>query len=136
MQRFRKRSLWSVSVLILFFTLSGCVSFDQIHDNFTYAGYIYEEDASEWISSLFSSFEKREVNVETHVFVDGLSGAVVLGFKVTNEMREELDENETLKGMIEDLEQERLIYDNFLLIPLALSDSKTQEMIDVFNGDA
>lgn len=123
-------------VLILVVTLLGCVSFDRIHDNFTEAGYTYEEDASERVSSLLSSFEKREVNVETHVFVDGLSAAVVLEFEVTDEMREELDENETLKGMIEDLEQERLVRDNFLLIPLALSESKTREMIDLFNGDA
>ena len=49
-------------------------------------------------------------------------------------MREQLDDNDTLKGLITDLDDAELVRGNFLLIPISLtSDGKTQ-MIDIFNG--
>lgn len=63
-----------------------------------------------------------------------MNTAIVLEFDAEKEMREQLVENDTLKGLITDLDDADSVRGNFLLIPISLtSDGKTQ-MIDIFNG--
>jgi hypothetical protein len=84
---------------------------------------------------LMTGFEEEGISVTSHVFTSGLKTAIVLEFDSTKEMKAELKENNTLMGLIEDLEKSKIVQSNFLLIPIALSDTDIQQMIDIFNGD-
>lgn len=130
-----KRLFASLMVLTLLFFVVGCVNVDTIKSDFEEAGYTYSEDGSTWISSLLTGFEEDGITIKVHVFTRGLNTAIVLEFDAEKEMREQLDENDTLKGLITDLDDAELVRGNFLLIPISLtSDGKTQ-MIEIFNGD-
>lgn len=130
----KKVILIFTSVLIML-TLAGCVSLDTIQDRFSDAQYTYSSDGSVLITSLMSGFEEDGISVTAHVFTTGLKTAIVLEFESTKEMKAELEENNTLMGFIEDLEEDKLVQGNFLLIPIALTDTDIQQMIDIFNGD-
>ena len=116
-----------------FFTIA-CVKLDTIKSDFEEAGYSYTEDGSAWISGLLTNFEKNGVVIQVHVFTRGLNTAVVLEFETDKELKKQLDENDTLKGLITDLEDEDLVRGNFLLIPISLSSESVTEIIDIFNG--
>ena len=117
------------------FALTGCVKLDTIKERFSDAEYTYVGNTSVLISSLMTGFEEEGISVTSHVFTSGLKTAIVLEFDSTKEMKAELKENNTLMGLIEDLEKSKIVQSNFLLIPIALSDTDIQQMIDIFNGD-
>ena len=117
------------------FALAGCVKLDTIKERFSDAEYTYVGNTSVLISSLMTGFEEEGISVTSHVFTSGLKTAIVLEFDSTKEMKAELKENNTLMGLIEDLEKSKIVQSNFLLIPIALSDTDIQQMIDIFNGD-
>jgi len=121
--------------VLLMFVLVGCVKLDTIKERFSDAAFTYSENGSSLITSLMTGFEEDGITVTAHVFSSGLKTAIVLEFESTKEMDAELEENNTLMGLIEDLEEEKLVQGNFLLIPIALSDAEIQQMIDIFNGD-
>jgi hypothetical protein len=121
--------------MLLLLTLVGCVKLDTIKDRFSDAQYTYSANGSTLITSLMSGFEEDGITVTAHVFSSGLKTAIVLEFESTKEMQAELEENNTLMGFIEDLEEEKIVQDNFLLIPIGLSETDIQQMIDIFNGD-
>lgn len=125
----------TLTAALLLFALVGCVKLDTIKDRFSDAAYTYSENGSTLITALMTGFEDDGITVTSHVFTSGLKTAIVLEFESTKEMKAELEENNTLMGFIEDLEEEKIVQDNFLLIPIALSDAEIQQMIDIFNGD-
>ncbi|PKL01594.1 MAG: hypothetical protein CVV56_01010 [Tenericutes bacterium HGW-Tenericutes-1] len=130
-----KKILTSMMVFAFLFILVGCVNLDSIKSDFEEAGYTYSEDGSSWISSLLTGFEEEGISIQVHVFTRGLNTAIVLEFDAEKEMKEQLEDNDTLKGLIADLDDADLVRGNFLLIPISLtSDGKTQ-MIEIFNGD-
>lgn len=125
----------TLTAALLLFALVGCVKLDTIKDRFSDAAYTYSENGSTLITALMTGFEDDGITVTSYVFTSGLKTAIVLEFESTKEMKTELEENNTLMGFIEDLEEEKIVQDNFLLIPIALSDAEIQQMIDIFNGD-
>lgn len=130
-----KKLLASLMALTFVFFMVGCVNVDTIKSDFEEAGYTYSDDGSAWISSLLTGFEEDGITITVHVFTKGLNTAIVLEFDAEKEMKEQLDENDTLKGLITDLDDADLVRGNFLLIPISLTtDGKTQ-MIDIFNGN-
>ncbi len=130
-----KKTLLSLFVFALFAFVVGCVSAESIKSDFEEGGYTYSADASTWISALLAEFQQDEIAVTASVFSKGLQTAIVLEFDSTKDMKKELDESATLQGLITDLEEADLVRGNFLLIPIALSDSAIQEIIDTFNGN-
>jgi len=130
-----KKIFGTLMSVLLLFTLTGCVNLDTIKDRFSDAAFSYSENGSTLITALMTGFEEDGITVTAHVFTSGLKTAIVLEFESTQEMQAELEENNTLMGLIEDLEEEKIVQDNFLLIPIALSDAEIQQMIDIFNGD-
>lgn len=130
-----KKLFMTLTAALLLFALVGCVKLDTIKDRFSDAAYTYSENGSTLITALMTGFEDDGITVTSHVFTSGLKTAIVLEFESTKEMKAELEENNTLMGFIEDLEEEKIVQDNFLLIPIALSDAEIQQMIDIFNGD-
>ena len=130
----KKLVLAGMIVGILFF-LVGCVSLDTIKDRFTDAGYTYSDDASVWISALLTEFQEEGITVTVHVFTRSLRTAIVLEFESTKEMQAQLEESQTLQGLIADLEEAQLVEGNFLLIPIGLSTDGNNEIIQIFKGD-
>lgn len=133
---FMKKKLVLAGMLfgILFF-LVGCVNVDTVKDRFGDAGYTYSEDASVWISALLTEFQENGITVTVHVFTRSLRTAIVLEFESTKAMQEQLEESQTLQGLIADLEEAQLVEGNFLLIPIGLSTDGNNEIIQIFKGD-
>ena len=113
--------------------LSACVNIDTVEDNFLDEGYTKSENASEFIGDVLNSFEDDDLTVEAYVYSEGTRTAIILVFEGSDELKTELDENKTLQGFISDLEEERLVRDNMLLIPIAITDDGIQEIITIFN---
>jgi len=112
--------------------LSACVSIDTVQDNFMDDGYERSEDASEFIGSVLNSFDE-DLSVESYVYRKDAKVAVILVFEGNEELTNELEDNNTLQGFIEDLEEERLVRRNMLLIPIGVTDEAVEEMINIFN---
>ena len=112
--------------------LSACVSIDTVQDNFMDDGYERSEDASKFIGSVLNSFDE-DLTVESYVYSKDAKVAIILVFEGNEELNNELDENNTLQGFIEDLEEERLVRRNMLLIPIGVTDEAIEEMITIFN---
>jgi len=129
-----KKILASTMVFGLMFLMVGCVNFDNIKSDFEEANYTYSEDGSSWISSLLTGFEEDGITIQVHVFTRGLNTAIVLEFDAEKEMKEQLEENDTLKGLISDLDDAELVRGNFLLIPISVTSDGKTEMIKIFNG--
>lgn len=129
-----KKIFSTLMVIGLAFLTIACVNLDNIKSNYEEAGYDYSEDGSAWISGLLSSFEKNGVIIQVHVFTRGINTAIILEFETDKELKKQLDENDTLKGLITDLDDADLVRGNFLLIPISLSSSSITEIIDIFNG--
>ncbi len=128
-----KRNLLMVMLVTLVIFLTGCVSVNQIKDNFADAGYVYSETASSYISNLLEGFDEEEVSVDAYVFSNGIRVAVVLEFNSTKEMNDELESNEDLQALIGDLTEKELIRGNMLLIPIGITTDAKDEMISIFN---
>jgi len=131
----KKKFILASMMVGILFLLVGCVNLDTIKDRFTDAGYTYSEDASVWISALLTEFQDDGITVTVHVFTRSLRTAIVLEFESTKEMQEQLDESQTLQGLIADLEEAQLVEGNFLLIPIGLSTDGNNEIIQIFIGD-
>lgn len=130
------KKLLAFAMIFVFglFTIA-CVKFDTIKSEFDEAGYAYSEDGSAWISGLLNSLKEEGVTIKVHVFTRGLNTAIVLEFDAEKEMKQQLEENDTLKGLITDLDDAKLVRGSFLLIPISISSTSQQEMIDIFNGN-
>ena len=98
------------ALLVFLVLLVGCVSMDRIEDNFEEAGYEYQTDASEFIGATLQSIEDDEIEVETHVFVNGIDVAVVLEFESTSDLRNQVDNNETLQEWLIEENNSEYIY--------------------------
>lgn len=122
----------SFFLLVFLFTfLVGCNSFNGIKKNFENAGYTYSEEVNTTIKSLLTEFEKEDVVVTPHVFTKSLNIAVVLEFKSTKEMNQQIEESETLKGLLKDFQKSDFVKGNCVLIPFGINQD---EIIKVFQG--
>ena len=129
------KRLFALTMVFVFGLLTiACVKLDTIKSDFEEAGYAYSEDGSSWISGLLTTLKNEGLTVKVHVFTRGLNTAIVLEFEAEKELKQQLDENDTLKGLITDLDDADLVRGNFLLIPISLSSTSQQDMIDIFNG--
>lgn len=126
---FRIGSLFLLVFLATF--LVGCNSFNGIKKNFEDAGYTYSEDVNTTIKSLLTEFEKEDVVVTPHVFTKSFNIAVVLEFKSTKEMNQQIEESETLKGLLKDLQKSDFVKGNCVLIPIGINQ---EDMVKVFQG--
>lgn len=125
------------SLIVIIALLTGCVSFNTIDKNFEAAGYTYSQEANALMDAALQSLEENEVQVEVHVYTlaDLLSSkvAIVLEFETSKELKAEVADNEDLRALFGKLEENDLIRGNFLLIPIGLSTTSIQEIIDTFN---
>ncbi|MDD3113756.1 MAG: hypothetical protein PHT56_05130 [Candidatus Izemoplasmatales bacterium] len=117
--------------------LTGCVNFEKIDQNFEAAGYTYSQEANDLMDAALQSLEESDVQVSVHVYTlaDLLSSkiAVILEFDTSKELKEQVENNEDIQALLGKLEEKDLIRGNFLLIPIALSSTAIQDMVDTFN---
>jgi len=113
--------------------LSACVNIGRVEDSFIDEGYEKSENASDFIGDVLNSFEDEDLTVEAYVYREELKTAIILVFDGSDELETQLDENNTLQGFIADLEEDRVVRGNMLLIPIALSEDDVEEMIRIFN---
>ena len=83
--------------------------------------------------SQFAELEEGEVSVTVHVFKKSdsiLNYAIILEFGSKGDIEKSLEESETLKGFVKDIQKSSLVRDNCVLIPLGLEASS---MTEIFN---
>jgi hypothetical protein len=89
------------------------------------------------MDAALQSLEESDVQVSVHVYTlaDLLSSkiAVILEFDTSKELKEQVENNEDIQALLGKLEEKDLIRGNFLLIPIALSSTAIQDMVDTFN---
>jgi hypothetical protein len=95
------------------------------------AGYTYNEVTSNEVKELLAEFEEKDITVTPHFFSKGLNFPIILEFASTNEMNEQLEESETLKGFIKDLKKSEYVKGNCILIPIGINQ---KDMINAFQG--
>ncbi|MGM9645773.1 MAG: hypothetical protein ACI3XS_03700 [Eubacteriales bacterium] len=126
----------SMALLLVAVTvmLVSCSSFSKIKRNFEDAGYKVVENDDE-ANTITAELEEGNISCTAHLFQkkgDILTyNALVLEFKSDEDLNKALSESETLKGLVKDLQNSKLVNGNCLLIPL--SPTKADEMISVFN---
>lgn len=111
--------------------LAGCTSFYGIKSDFEKAGYTYSEEAKQYIDDVMNEFEEKEIIVTPHVFTKGLNIAIILEFESTKELEEQIENSETLKGLLKDFQKSDFVRGNCVLIPIGIN---VQEMIEIFQG--
>ncbi|HEY8396244.1 MAG TPA: hypothetical protein VIK96_05645 [Bacilli bacterium] len=130
MKAFKTFLLIAVGALSLLF-LTGCSSFMGIKNDFEKAGYTYSEEANQYVEELMEEFSEKELVVKPHLFYKGLNYAIVLEFKTSKDLNEQLKKSETLQGMLKDLQKSDYVRGNCLLIPVGLDRG---EMVEIFKG--
>ena len=123
-------ALLLVAVMVM---LVSCSSFNKIKGNFEDAGYALVENNDE-ANTITAELEEGNISCTAHLFEkkgDLLTyNALVLEFKSDEDLNKALSESETLKGLVKDLQDSKLVNGNCLLVPLSLL--KAEEMIDIF----
>ena len=123
-------ALLLVAVMVM---LVSCSSFKKIKGNFEDAGYTLVENNDE-ANTITAELEEGNISCTAHLFEkkgDLLTyNALVLEFKSDEDLNKALSESETLKGLVKDLQNSKLVNGNCLLVPLSLL--KAEEMIDIF----
>lgn len=118
-------------IVFLLFTLVGCNSFNGVKKDFEKAGYTYNEEETNQINDLIAELEDNNVAFTPHFFSKGLNFPIVLEFKSTQEMNEQIEKSETIKGFLQDLEKSDYVRGNCLLIPFGVNQI---EMVNAFQG--
>lgn len=131
----------SLLAVMLLLTLVSCGSaFGKIKKNFEDAEYTYvseDDDGNSTAKAIAGELEGGEFNCTFHFFKkDGLifdKYCMVLEFESDKELKKALEDDgsSTLKGIISDIQESKLVRDNCVLIPLSLTEYN--DMIEIFN---
>ena len=130
------------------FTLTACSAYGGIEKNFVNAGYEVvntEDEDGDNLLSITGSLEDGEVSCTVHIlkktgdsFLDGAVYAIIAEYSGDKEAMEALDDylDGDLASVLSDLDENKLVNGNCLLIPFALSlnaKAEINEMIELFN---
>ena len=114
-------------------TFVSCSAYGKIEKNFKDAGYEVVSEDNETANTIKAELEEGEVSVTVHVFKKSdsiLNYAIILEFGSKGDIEKSLEESETLKGFVKDIQKSSLVRDNCVLIPLGLEASS---MTEIFN---
>lgn len=136
-------------IVMLMMTLVSCTSaFDAIKENFIEAGYTYvsqDDEGNATAKTITTELKEGDLDCTVHFFKKPVLWKIsvycmVLEFKTDKELTRALasDKMNTLRGIMEDLQDSSLVRDNCILIPLIfdineLGFSPRSEMIEIFN---
>ncbi len=118
---------------MLMLTFVSCSAYGKIEKNFKDAGYEVVSEDNETANTIKAELEEGEVSVTVHVFKKSdsiLNYAIILEFGSKGDIEKSLEESETLKGFVKDIQKSSLVRDNCVLIPLGLEASS---MTEIFN---
>lgn len=144
MKKFLKGSIIAALCLTMLFSLTACNKFNSVKKAFEKEGYTYSDEENSSLSSLQASFEDEDgkgASVTVHVFTkkDGVLGEqsvlfAVLEFKSTKELNQELEDNETLKGMLKDSQKSDYVNGNCIFVPILGLPTPMQTARDIFKN--
>lgn len=108
-------------VAMLIATLCACSSYDSVKSEYESNGWTENENCVKLQETLLKNAlgEDYAQTCKIHALAkDGsiLNYVVILEFKSTDEMNKKLDESETLKGMIKDVQNSDLVNKNCVLL--------------------
>ena len=140
-----KMTMRVISVLLvavmLLATLVSCGStFNKIKKNFEAEGYVYlseDSDGNSTAKAIAGELAGGNFNCTIHFFKkDALlldKYCMVLEFESDKALKEAFSENgsETLKGVVSDIQNSKLVRDNCVLVPLSILEA--QSMTEIFN---
>lgn len=134
---FRVLTLALVSVMLVCMLASCGNAYGKIEKNFKDAGYTVKSvEDNDTGKTLTAAFEEMEISATVHVFTKDVNVAIVVEFEAEGDLDKAM-ENETLKGLIKDVQKSDIVRDECLLIPVTLNivDIKGQinAMIEIFN---
>lgn len=137
-----------VTVMLATMLVSCSSTFGKIKDNFIEAGYTYvsqDDEGNETAKTITTELKQGDLDCTVHFFKKPVLWKIsvycmVLEFKTDKELTKALasDKMNTLRGIIEDLQESELVRDNCILVPLAFDISELgfnprEEMIEIFN---
>lgn len=142
MKKFLKGSIIAALCLTMLFSLTACNKFNSVKKAFEKEGYTYSEETNNNVTSLKESFKDEDgntrVDVTPHVFTkkDGLNSVlvIVLEFKSSKELEKELEDNETLKGMLKDSQKSDYVNGNCVCIPPVGLPTAASAALEIFKN--
>jgi len=126
-----------VSVMLVCMLASCGNAYSKIEKNFKDAGYtVKSAEDDDTGKTLTAAFEEMEISATVHVFTKDVNVAIVVEFEAEGDLDKAM-ENETLMGLLKDVQKSDIVRDECLLIPITLNivDIKGQinAMIELFN---
>ena len=114
---------------------AACSAYGKIEKAFTDAGYEKSETLESVTKSIQEELEAEELAVTFHAFTKGLNVALVIEFKSTEDMDQEVENSAALKGAVQDLykagEDCDIVNENCLLVPIGVN---AKDMIEIFKN--
>ncbi len=97
--------------------LCGCSSYSKIRRAYEAEGYSESENVEEYQTKIVEALgEDFEDVCSVHLMADGLKVALILEFKSTQEMEDAINESESLKGLISDIQKSDYVSGNCVLL--------------------
>lgn len=127
-----KKKLMIIFAIFSILVLSACFNYKDIKNNFEDEGYTYSEDSTYIISQLLTEFEDDGIEVVIYAFNRETQVAVVIEFTDESDIVESLKNNMILKSLVSKFEEEEVIRENYMVIPIAMTDEGEQQIIDTF----
>ena len=124
-----------VITLVLVATLCGCSTFGKIQKAFENEGYTQSENAEKYQDQFMKylnaeSDEEVEQICTVHIFTkDYVKVAIIFEFKSTDELNEQIEKSDALKGAIKDAQNSDYVNGNCILVPIALP-----EVVEIFKN--
>ena len=117
----KKRSITVVLVALIaaiaITLLCGCSSYSKIRRAYEVEGYSESENVEEYQTKIVEALgEDFEDVCSVHLMADGLKVALILEFKSTQEMEDAINESESLKGLISDIQKSDYVSGNCVLL--------------------
>lgn len=120
-------------IAVFALTMAGCSSYGKIEKAFVNKGYTVSTNLEKYQDKLLEALnaeseEEAKAICTIHLLTknDELTGLVptnyafIFEFSSTKEMNEKINESETLKGLIKDVQNSDLVNGNCVLFPLSL----------------
>ena len=131
-------------VALLALTMTGCSSYGKIEKAFVKEGYTVSTNLEKYQDKLLEALnaeseEEAKAMCTIHLLTknDALTGLVptnyafIFEFSSTKEMNEKVNESETLKGLVKDVQNSDLVNGNCVLFPLSVD---VKGMIEIFKN--
>ena len=117
----KKRSLSAILLALIaalaITLLCGCSSYSKIRRAYEAEGYTESENVESYQAQIVEALgEDFESVCSVHLMADGLKVALILEFSSTQEMEDAINDSESLKGLISDIQKSDYVSGNCVLL--------------------